>query len=280
VLFKYLNPDRVDILESGLIRFTQPADFNDPFEFKPIVSTVASKAEMDELIDRDITRLVKAKLEEYSPQIRNLLPPEQLELVTRQLYSQYWPLIENKLAEIGSSVSQIFNDKSNELIGVLSLTEKSDNLLMWSHYAHSHKGFCIGFDNKSNFFNRRRSAKDEFYYLRKVEYSEQRPISRLTQLSGIELLLVKSNAWQYEQEWRMCAVLSDSSRIIEANPLPIHLFEFPKKAVTEVIFGACMDQKSKDNLLGILKNNIEYAHVIVKQAVISSQKFEIEFVEL
>ncbi|MHB1646801.1 MAG: DUF2971 domain-containing protein [Candidatus Acididesulfobacter diazotrophicus] len=32
---------------------------------------------------------------------------------------------------------------------VLSLTQSKDNILMWSHYAKSHKGFCIGF--KSNF---------------------------------------------------------------------------------------------------------------------------------
>ena len=33
--FKYLPPDRVDVLESGHIRFTPPGDFNDPFEAFP-----------------------------------------------------------------------------------------------------------------------------------------------------------------------------------------------------------------------------------------------------
>lgn len=32
--------------------------------------------------------------------------------------------------------------------GILSLTTKRDNLLMWSHYSNSHKGYCIGFDKK------------------------------------------------------------------------------------------------------------------------------------
>jgi hypothetical protein len=34
-LYKYLAPERLDILEHGRIRFTQPEAFNDPFEFLP-----------------------------------------------------------------------------------------------------------------------------------------------------------------------------------------------------------------------------------------------------
>jgi hypothetical protein len=36
-------------------------------------------------------------------------------------------------------------------IGVISLTEAKDNLLMWSHYANEHKGAVIGFWAKSAF---------------------------------------------------------------------------------------------------------------------------------
>ncbi|MYL96140.1 DUF2971 domain-containing protein, partial [Citrobacter werkmanii] len=34
------------------------------------------------------------------------------------------------------------------MYGVICLTPKPDNYLMWSHYAASHTGFCIGFDEK------------------------------------------------------------------------------------------------------------------------------------
>ncbi|WP_350431810.1 DUF2971 domain-containing protein [Shewanella sp. H8] len=280
MLYKYLDPDRISILESSLIRFTQPTDFNDPFEFKPVISTLASKAEMDQYVDQYMDEILQAELKKYPPEVRTLIPLKQLKLITRQLYSQNLPEIEKKLVEMGSVTTQLFSDKSNELIGVLSLAENNSNLLMWSHYARSHKGFCVGFDKKSDFFNRTRSIKDEFYYLRKVEYRKDRPISRLTQLSSVELLLIKSEEWQYEQEWRMCAALTDSSLTIDESPFPIHLFEFPKTAVKQVILGACMSQNNKDKLLGIIKTNKEYNHVIVKQAIISSQQFKIEFIDL
>jgi len=34
-LYKYLHPDRIDLLQNLLIRFTQPGAFNDPFEMQP-----------------------------------------------------------------------------------------------------------------------------------------------------------------------------------------------------------------------------------------------------
>ncbi|MGB7747777.1 MAG: hypothetical protein WBN75_10875 [Verrucomicrobiia bacterium] len=33
-IFKYVNSERIDILEKLLIRFTQPSCFNDPFEMR------------------------------------------------------------------------------------------------------------------------------------------------------------------------------------------------------------------------------------------------------
>jgi len=35
IVYKYLHPDRIDVLAGGLIRFTQAAALNDPFESTP-----------------------------------------------------------------------------------------------------------------------------------------------------------------------------------------------------------------------------------------------------
>lgn len=278
MLFKYLEPDRIDVLDSNLIRFTQPADFNDPFEFKPVISTLASKEEMDEAFEIKIKSLIKTELEKTPPKLRKLISPAQLEALTRQNYGQYWPEINNQLSAIGGVVAQTFAEKSNEMFGVLSLTEKNSNLLMWAHYARSHTGFCVGFDNNNLFFNQKRSDRDEFYHLRKVEYAKDRPTKRVMELTGVELLLVKSEDWFYEQEWRMCALLSDSNKVIEAETYPIHLFNFPKSAVKEVILGARMENKKKDQLLNVL--SAKYENVVVKQAIISLTEFKVELVEL
>ena len=41
-------------------------------------------------------------------------------------------------------------------IGVLSLSEKCNDTLMWSHYGGQHEGVCIEFDARSTFFSRAR----------------------------------------------------------------------------------------------------------------------------
>jgi len=279
LLFKYLEPDRIDVLASGHIRFTQPADFNDPFEFRSVISSVASKEEFDKAMDEDLKTMVQEELQKFPSEIRKQISPAQLEAVTRKLYEQHWPSLETKFKEMGSETTRVFIDKANTLIGVLSLTEKNDNLLMWSHYAYSHKGFCIGFDNTSPFFNKKRSEVDEFYHLRKVTYSKIRPSKLLNQLNGVELFLIKSQAWEYEQEWRMCAVLEDSEKTISTTTsLPIHLFQFPNSAVKEINLGACIENNVKENILTVVRKN--YPHVAIKQARISNEEFCLEFIEL
>ena len=278
MLFKYLEPDRVDVLASGHIRFTQPADFNDPFEFRPVISSAASKEEFDKSMAEDLEAIVQEELQKFPLEVRKKISPAQLEVATRKLYEQHWPSLKAKFKEMGREASKVFIDKANTLIGVLSLTEKSDNLLMWSHYAHSHKGFCIGFDETSSFFNRKRSDVDEFYHLRKVSYSKLRPTKTLSQLNGVELFLIKSKAWEYEQEWRICAVLEDSEKCINTPPFPIHLFRFPNSAVKEVILGACMEKNVKENILSVVRKN--YPHVVIKEAKMSNEEFGLEFIKL
>ena len=64
ILYKYLQPARVDVLKQKRIRFTQPGDFNDPFEFRPRILAVASEESVrlhaennfDQLVDRELAK--------------------------------------------------------------------------------------------------------------------------------------------------------------------------------------------------------------------------------
>src|SRR4030067_3394443 len=48
MLYKYVPFERKDILENCLVRFTQPGDFNDPFEMRPSFDLM-SKADIANL---------------------------------------------------------------------------------------------------------------------------------------------------------------------------------------------------------------------------------------
>ena len=53
LLYKYLSPERIDVLEKLKIRFTQPGDFNDPYEGKPAISGLCSPEDLEEYFQSD-----------------------------------------------------------------------------------------------------------------------------------------------------------------------------------------------------------------------------------
>jgi hypothetical protein len=95
----------------------------------------------------------------------------------------------------------------------------------------------IGFDSDHSFFLKRRSDKDEFGFLRRVDYRPDRPQVTLTDTSSPAWFQTKSEHWSYEKEWRILRVLSEADHRVDRPPLPICLFEFPPEAVQEIVVG-------------------------------------------
>jgi hypothetical protein len=279
-LFKYFEPARVDVIKNGCIRLTQPLDFNDPFEFKPVISTVATQDEFKDTFEQNIDKQIEEKLSKIPTALAKQISKKELEATIRQLLIENQDKIDSHLINAARQVSNIYHEKSNELIGVLCLTEKKDNLLMWSHYADSHKGFCIKFNTSHKFFNKKRTENDEFYHLREVVYLEKRPNKTMSNMSGVDLLLQKSNIWAYEKEWRFCGVLHDSDYKIDSEPLNVHLFKFPKSIIQEIILGVNASSDLEQEMKLIIIQTHELSHVKLSKAKISEKHYSLEFNDL
>jgi hypothetical protein len=185
-------------------------------------------------------------------------------------------LLEGLTAALRKPLAEGFN----EHVGVLSLTEKADNLLMWAHYAQQHTGFVIEFDADNLFFHQRRTESDEFGYLRKVNYSVNRPNVVLTKVTSTDMFLTKSKDWEYEQEWRMLRPLKDATEIREIDGETIHLFHLPKTCITQVIFGARMTEEKRHEIRSIISANTDLSHVKISEAVLDEEKFKLNLSEL
>jgi hypothetical protein len=174
----------------------------------------------------------------------------------------------------------------NKEIGILCLTEKMDNLLMWAHYSSNHTGFVIQFDEKHPFFDR----GSEIGHLKKVRYSITRPEVTLLDptLSDMEhihqwindIFCVKSEHWQYEQEWRMIVTLRNCQNVIASQQDDIYLFEIPKSCIKGIILGCKMSTENKERVLNILSNDDEYRHVSIRQAEMDEREFRLRFIEI
>jgi hypothetical protein len=116
ILYKYVPPKRIDILQNGRIAFSDPRTFNDPFEVSPVFA--ADDPEAIELAkklsiageDHDVMRARIEKLQD------------------------------------DHGMKRLVYENATNIVGVLSLRAVPDSILMWAHYTEKHTGFAIGFD--------------------------------------------------------------------------------------------------------------------------------------
>jgi len=236
VLYKYLQPSRLDVLEHRRIRFTQPANFNDPFEFRPCIDRAASDEFVRALVEKKFEQLVDDDLNKFGALFGTASKSalKDILLAQKDRVPELLRLLEPDMIEASSAFCDNF---LNENIGVLCLSEVRDSILMWGHYTDNHQGLVVGFDSDHPFFSMRRSENDEFGFLRKVNYQTQRPQVVLSDTTSTPWFETKSDQWAYEKEWRIVRVLSDTTCRIDCAPLPVCLFEFPADAVLEIIIG-------------------------------------------
>jgi hypothetical protein len=156
-----------------------------------------------------------------------------------------------------------FIEMLHSSFGILSLTSKKDNFLMWSHYADSHNGFCVGFDKKELL----KPIQGSFG---KVIYSSSIPEIGLfdDSLSGfVEIFMTKSNVWEYEDEYRLVKIGASKQSI-----------NFNTSSIKEVVLGFKMPEKYKVQIVehGLKKfNNASFY-----ECRLSFEEFKLELVRI
>lgn len=120
-----------------------------------------------------------------------------------------------------TSAIQSIKDKINEMFGISCFAQRNDNILMWSHYANKHTGFCVEYDLS------KLKSQEAMLMLYPVIYSNNRPLLPLSMFDFsdiqnvkvvegafpyaeiVESLLTKSDIWGYEEEWRIIHTLNN-----------------------------------------------------------------------
>lgn len=171
---------------------------------------------------------------------------DQIDLVS-ELFKDQDPSVSLKMHDTFSTFDTQMSDLFDNLVFVGSLCTDYRNPLMWSHYADSHKGFCIEFDY---------SEKDEHTLLPfPVIYSKdivKMPWKYCLTAEGyknpefsvqlMKAILTKHDVWKYENEWRILI-----PRTFEQN------HKMPK--VSCVYLGAFCTKENEQTILEIAKHN-------------------------
>ena len=220
-LYKYRTIDEDNISRARRIftdnelYFSSKDQFNDPFDCKFGYSFAASKPE--------IKKYLLASLKRNQP---NWNRKQKQHWIAEQLkkFDPADPVLEQKLVE---GTEELISG-----IGICSLTRVPDDILMWSHYADSHKGFCIKLlDDENEPF-----IASTFPISYSDDYPIVNPIKDDVTLRMKKSLLTKAKHWEYEKEWRII----DHEEGLGIKRFPPHL-------LVGVIFG-CPGEPSRTSV--------------------------------
>jgi hypothetical protein len=243
ILYKYVVPDRIDVLKNGLIRFTQANELNDPYDVNP-----------------NFLEFIRGSIQYAEERFKGEMPTEA------------------EIQEYAQREAARFRERLYLDYLILSLAKRNNNLLMWAHYAACHQGLVFGFDENHRFFRSTGLTSG----LLPVEYSKERFVLPKAQdwkddTDVQPAFLRKSSDWAYEEEMRVLARSRGTSSLIKGpQGAAIYLFGFGKDSVREVIFGIQTEEAVKKEVIDLV--NTHYPHVKLFQSKLNDNSFDLDVV--
>ena len=236
VLYKYKDFKKdfsKKILNANELFLSSPKSFNDPFDCRipPCLKLLRNKE----------------RAFEYAERILNNQKNEILSSGNdfEKVSEQYKDLMWNKADILQQNISQITFDVQDKILGILSLTTKWDDILMWSHYGDFHQGICYGFDLKAL------QNSEEFLYGGFVHYSNEYPL--IDPIESIEKEAAKLQThykaynWNYEKEYRLVKVYEDDIDQFSKK----RIFKVPDTVFKEIIVGNDFPENELKEIINI-----------------------------
>jgi hypothetical protein len=216
-VYKYraFNTDNLEALVLDMLHFSDPSTFNDPLDAQPTLETDLPAAELERIFRMLVEERVAAEMKAAAKAIRSRSPGMSVLIAKRATQD-----VERLVADIlyGASDPEFEMEDPDQYLfgqhierevlrrydrGIVSLAQRADCPLMWSHYGDQHHGICIGY------------SAPEDVALWPVSYGGSRGIKASLvrdMVDGDEaaarrvdeaVLLKKAQAWRYEKEWRL-----------------------------------------------------------------------------
>ncbi len=269
-LSKYVSAEgAIKTLENKTLRWGIPDSFNDPFEFKNPFAYGFGWDEMTEVALREYAHIltqpeepnladgnqIAPKIKERRKECKGKDPKEVLELLRPRIR----PLVQQLKEDAVHDEENWREDKKTFL--VLCLSTVHNHILMWSHYAESHRGAVFEFRpiiylNNATLFDTRT------LFAHPVVYSLEVPVAATLEeyvgyLTGQKpkpdtsnafqkSVYTKSSVWAYENEWRVL----DKKRPGEEGSFVFREFN-PQELVT-VYLGCGMLPEDRRRIIDIL----------------------------
>ena len=242
----HLHTDRVaDILQNHRIYCSNPADFNDPWDCKPYFDPA--------LLDDPVNHSATAE-----SLIATHIPGPNDDVIIRQLRTNP-AFLKKAMHEFSERQAKFITTRW----GVYCLSPDPCLTLMWSHYSRNHRGICLEFAVNSS----------KFVAAQKVHYQKQYPALLLHEPeSYLTMLLIKSDVWAYEQEFRLiCPRFTD----VEQHPLIMDgdYLSIGPRDLKSIIVGCQASHESVQTIRDLVKRYAQ--NVAVRYARRAANKYRL-----
>jgi hypothetical protein len=230
LLYKYLRPERLDVLQDCRICFSHRSAFEDDHELQPDYAMFGTGAEIRSFVNSDD---------------KNWPGAVPFDDVIRIIASnQHYQATAIKTARR--------NMRSPDEFGVLCLTEQPDSQTMWTEYADSGRGFVVGFDTShAEFTQLTRPGR-----IGRVCYSDEPFGSFLGTFSDVAATFFRKRMkYEFEREWRSIRAL----RHLEQRSATVFLSQFDPASVREIIMHKACAVEAE--LVEICRRDVRYSHV-------------------
>lgn len=235
-LYKYGKLDRYSeaLFTSPTIWLSPPSQLNDPFECRPCFKFAGSRDQIVEGLARGLRQLHPDWTVENTTSYA-----EEIFLEGRHRDPNTWEGLRKDL-----------QNALSHKIGVYCLSRNNDNILMWTHYAENHTGYCLEFEATDN--------TAVFGASQEVLYRDEYPVVDYYNTPKDEqvdlMLLTKYSGWSYEEEWRIID--------FELGP---GIREYPPQLLRGVIFGLRMPESARAMIRSLLKKRgyaVKFSEVV------------------
>lgn len=288
--FKYTSYETaLRVIKSNSFRWSAPTKFNDPFDHQTGFIFTYNEDDLTLALSNEVERIIFSDDEpSFTPnslfsalilmlrEVRHKLPKNELIREIAEASRESAAKFHRSLVKLNDEVETVLCHSR-----IFCVTEKFDNIVMWSHYADEHKGAVFKLRCLDEIDNTLLAAKKVSYINSFVPFPNPQSFSKhltgekpidFTQLMW-DLAFTKHSDWSYEQEWRVHVGLLDEPA---GNGYSIYS-EHP--SVFEAIYLGCnMETEAKEEIIRLAKQYLP--HTKIFQGFKSKTSFSLMFSQI
>ena len=259
-------PQWQQVLYDGLIFPASPETFNDPYDCDLVLSDdfLNSRTAREILADALAQRCLITKSERDE-----LFNTDNVEKTLKSILFHHFRARSRGLAQRMLNDFYVVLKQARDSLRVACFSETNRSILMWSHYAHNHQGFCIEYD--FNHLEYKRHLKP-VRYVNERHYVPGDFADHVSSKAGnaiYEAALYKSAEWCYEKEWRLVM-----SRIDLAHPEYRGLI--PAMAVKEFITAVYLGVKASKNFEKAICTHYKETPIKIYRMKLSASNYSLQ----